>query len=237
MRLPFITILVSLPLLFNSCQNSASSNEPSENDGDDNQEISENTVTIKEITIGNQTWMEENLSVSQFQNGDVIQEVTSEEEWNRAIENEKPAWCYYDFNSKNGDLFGKIYNWYALNDSRELAPEGWYIPDENDWTTLMKELGGSAKAGAKLKATELWAENYSDKEKGTNESGFSALPGGNYQGGFDWIHEAAIWWCKLVGDQGPAKFYILQYGEGMETDVSWENINTGSGLYVRCIKK
>ncbi|MFN5912621.1 MAG: fibrobacter succinogenes major paralogous domain-containing protein, partial [Bacteroidota bacterium] len=186
-----------------------------------------------EIKIGSQVWMNKNLNVAYFLNGDAIPEAGTIEDWDRAIENQKPAWCYYDFSEQNGKSFGKIYNWFAVNDPRGLAPEGWVIPDENDWNTLIHEVGGESNAGAKLMDSKFWNDQNRDE---TNESGFSALPGGILQGGFDWIYNAGYWWCSSTDDEGPVQFHILQHDSGIEVSVSWENMNFGTGLYVRCIK-
>ena len=76
------------------------------------------------VKIGNQTWMKKNLDVSKFRNGDIVPEVRSQEEWSNAALENKPAWCYYNNDQANGVKYGKLYNWYAVNDPRGLAPEG-----------------------------------------------------------------------------------------------------------------
>ena len=125
------------------------------------------------IKIGNQTWMLKNLDVDTFRNGDAIPEVKTAYEWEHKGENGEPAWCYYDNDPSNGKIFGKLYNWHAINDSRGLAPQGWKIPSKKDWNTLVKNLGGSGVAGNKMKSNELWLTYC-----GNNESGFNALPSG-----------------------------------------------------------
>jgi aspartate kinase len=88
--------------------------------------------------------MVENLNVSNFRNGEAIPEAKTNEEWIKAGNEGKPAWCYYENRSENGRIYGKLYNWYALNDPRGLAPAGWSIPENNDWRTLVKNLKGVA---------------------------------------------------------------------------------------------
>jgi uncharacterized protein (TIGR02145 family) len=88
------------------------------------------------VTIGSQVWMTKNLDVATFRNGDPIPEAKSNEEWEKAIDEKKPAWCYYNNDIKKGELYGKLYNWYAVNDPRGLAPLGWHIPTINEWTNL-----------------------------------------------------------------------------------------------------
>lgn len=135
------------------------------------------TNDLKTVKIGNQVWMAENLNVDLFRNGDPISEVKSNEEWERARKRGKPAWCYYNNNPKSGKKYGKLYNWYAVSDLRGLAPEGWHIPNREEWVSLFDYLGGKEVAGGKLK--EAGTTNWHSPNKGaTNESGFSALPGG-----------------------------------------------------------
>ena len=90
------------------------------------------------VTIGTQEWMTKNLDVTTFRNGDPILEAKSNEEWKIAGENQQAAWCYFENDPKNG----KLYNWYAVNDTRGLGPEGWIIPTDDDWTYLVEFLGG-----------------------------------------------------------------------------------------------
>lgn len=92
---------------------------------------------FEEINIGSQIWMKKNLDVSTFRNGDIIPQITSNEEWKAALENKKPAWCYYN-NIGNGDKYGKIYNHWAVHDQRGLAPKGWHIPSKTEFQKLAK---------------------------------------------------------------------------------------------------
>ena len=81
-------------------------------------------------------WTTKNLEVTRFRNGDIIEQVNTLEEWQRCYENEKPAWCYYENLDVNGKIYGKLYNWYAINDPRGLAPEGWRIPTTAEWSKM-----------------------------------------------------------------------------------------------------
>ena len=105
----------------------------------------------KEVKIGNQIWTSRNLDVSSFSNGDPIPEAKTEEEWRAASSNQTPAWCYLENNPANGKKYGKLYNWYAVHDPRGLAPKGWHIPNNEEWSILIEYLGGEKKAGKKLK--------------------------------------------------------------------------------------
>lgn len=95
---------------------------------------------IKSVKIGDQIWMTENLNVDRFRNGDPIPEARTDEEWEKAGDNSMPAWCYYENNSENGAVFGKLYNWFAVMDSRGLAPEGQHIPNDREWLNLKENL-------------------------------------------------------------------------------------------------
>jgi len=137
------------------------------------------------VTIGTQVWMTKNLDVSTFRNGDPIPQAKTDEEWVKAGDNKQPAWCYYENDPANGAKYGKLYNWYAVSDSRGLAPVGYHVPSDAEWTLLTDYLGGEEKAGDKMKSKQGWAED----GNGTNSSGFSGLPGGNRNsnGSFDLI--------------------------------------------------
>jgi hypothetical protein len=121
------------------------------------------SVSVKEIQvdgvnavrIGSQTWMAQNLNLNKFRNGDVIPEAKTEEDWKNAGKNKQPAWCYYENNKNNGSTYGKLYNWYAVNDPRGLAPLGWHIPTDNEWTFLKNQLGEDP--GNKLKSKNGWS--------------------------------------------------------------------------------
>ena len=105
----------------------------------------------KSVKIGNQVWIAENLNVSHFKNGDSIHEANTDKEWENAVKEGKPAWCYYNYDPSNGKKYGKLYNWYsAVNDHRGLALEGWTIPSDKDWTKLINYLGGEDIAGANV---------------------------------------------------------------------------------------
>ena len=185
------------------------------------------------LQIGNQIWMVENLNVDRFRNGDPIPEARSDEEWENAGLNQKPAWCYYKNDPANGTKYGKLYNWYAVNDPRGLAPEGWHIPSGKEWRLLTNFLGGEEAAGHKMKSTGGWNE----KGNGSNTSGFSGLPGGgNDEDGFDGIGNYGYWWSStdyLSSGVRLAWHRILSYDDGLV-------LRSGSrkhyGFSVRCLR-
>ena len=125
------------------------------------------------VTIGSQVWMQKNLNVCKYRNGDDIPEVTDPTQWANL---KTGAWCYYNNDPANGPIYGKLYNWYAVNDSRGLAPVGYHVPSDGELTTLTTFLGGEMLAGGRMKTATGWdAPNTS----ATNSSEFSGLPGGH----------------------------------------------------------
>jgi uncharacterized protein (TIGR02145 family) len=112
------------------------------------------TQTFKEVKIGNQIWMKENLNVDHFRNGDPIPYKKNIEEWGLAEDKKEPAWCYHNFNPKNGDKYGKLYNWYAVDDQRGFAPIGYHIPTIGELDILIEYLGVGAVS--KMKSSNGW---------------------------------------------------------------------------------
>ena len=98
----------------------------------------------KETKIGMQTWATKNLDVSSFRNGDAIPEAKTREDWIKAGEEGKPAWCYYEYDPTNGQKYGKLYNWYAVNDPKGLAPNGWHVSSSLEWVAMNNYLKGDA---------------------------------------------------------------------------------------------
>jgi uncharacterized protein (TIGR02145 family) len=130
------------------------------------EDIDGNEYNFREI--GTQNWMLENLKVTHYRNGDPIPHVSNIEDW---PEINFGAYCYYGNDTVNAKIYGLLYNWYAVNDPRGLAPEGWHVPSEAEWQTLIDNLGGESIAGVHLKASGYWPV-------ADNSSMFSALPGG-----------------------------------------------------------
>ena len=188
--------------------------------------------STKEVSIGKQVWMSENLNVDKFRNGDPIPEAKTEEEWKKAGENKQPAWCYYDNDPANGARYGKLYNWYAVNDPRGLAPKGWHISTDAEWTKLSDYLGGADLAGTKMKSKSGWKVN-----NGTNSSGFSGLPGGyrDENGTFYIIGLSGYWWSstEFNTDGDGALFRFLDYPNG---DVYRLGSIREKGMSVRCLR-
>jgi uncharacterized protein (TIGR02145 family) len=149
------------------------------------------TIKAQEIKIGTQTWTSKNLDVSTYRNGDKIPQVQDEKAW---VKLTTGAWCFYENKGGNGTTYGKLYNWYAVNDSRGLAPIGYHIPTDKEWTTLTDYLGGESEAGTKMKSSSGWKNN----GNGNNTSGFAGLPGGfrYYNGRLSTIGADGGWWSS-----------------------------------------
>lgn len=181
------------------------------------------------IKIGNQTWMSENLNVTKFRNGDIILEAQTDELWIKAAEQKVAAWCYYD----NDPTQTKLYNWYAVNDPRGLAPEGYHIPDEDDWNTLVNHLGGELVAGPKLKFASSWGDSTSVVYAKNN---FAAEPMGwrkTSKEGIAFTKEGAFFWCSTALS---LKYAWTRYLIYKSNDVKSYCYPKSSGLSVRCVK-
>jgi uncharacterized protein (TIGR02145 family) len=169
--------------------------------------------------------------VATFRNGDTIPEARTNEDWVAAGQSGSPAWCWYNNDPKNGPVYGKLYNWFAVNDPRGLAPAGWSIPAAADWAQLAVFLGGPDAAGTKMKSTTRWTEGYS----GSDESGFNGLPGGYRveNGIFLNLGSIGTWWSATEGKSGTAIDHYL----GQRGSLGRSNNNRQRGESVRCIKK
>lgn len=222
-RKNIILIIAVLPLLLlSSCR--------------ENDKSAQNNENI--IQIGVQEWMDKNLNVSVFRNGDLIPEAKTDEEWKKSAIEGLPAWCYYKNDSGNGEKYGKLYNWYAVNDSRGLCPEGWHVPSDEEWNDFACLLGRDA--GAKLKSLHDWI----DDGNGSDSIGFGALPAGNryHSGMFDDIGRNAYFWTSSgkekswFGAQGAAG-RSLSYIESSVGENDIVGFRKGSGFSVRCVRR
>lgn len=149
---------------------------------------------VLSVKVGDQAWMVKNLDADHYRNGDPIPEVKDPYAWPTLTTG---AWCYYNNDSANGKIYGKLYNWYAVNDPRGLAPAGWHIPSDSEWTALEKGLGNRLEAGAKLR--EAGAVHWKAPNTGANNSsGWTGLPGGyrNQIAYFGYVKEIGYWWTS-----------------------------------------
>ena len=197
-------------------------------------DVSPDTRTV---IIGTQEWMVENLNVDTFRNGDPIPEAQGQEWW-QAGQDEQPAWCYFANDPANGDVYGKLYNFYAVIDPRGLAPEGWRVSTQDDWNTLLDYLG--PEAGTKLKSTQLWEKSYS--KGGNNSSGFSALPGSfRFPGSGFAVGETGLgrfgsYWSSTVSGGDYVSTGCYNYMWNISSGVERRGSEMGSGHSVRCLK-
>jgi uncharacterized protein (TIGR02145 family) len=213
----FMTVVFMTAMILTSC-------------GGDSKQPNTGSI-IHEVTIGKQVWMTQNLNVDKFLNGDTIPEAKSDGEWRAYSQAGEAAWCYCDNDPKSKEKYGKFYNWYAVNDPRGLAPKGWRIPSDTDYTVLIPYLHGLKKAGAKMKSKEGWLNG----GNGTNSSGFSGLPGGyrDSDGPFRYTDSLGYWWSSAEYDSGTAWGFGLSSFDG---EVFRYNSDKELGMSVRCLR-
>ena len=204
-------------------------------------DIDGNTYPL--VTICTQVWTTKNLAVTAYSDGTVIPQVTDPTAWANLTTG---AWCYYNSDATNNATYGKLYNWYAavgIYDAaslgnptlrKKLAPTGWHVPTDAEWTTLMTCLGGYAVAGGKMKETGT-AHWLSPNTDATNSSGFTGLPGGySYSDGtFNLIGGGGFWWNSSENDTAYASFRALNNNIGF---ASWGNFSKNYGVSVRCLR-
>jgi len=191
-----------------------------------------NAEHYTQIAIGDQVWMAKNLNVEVFRNGDLIPEAKTNEEWLKAVEGKYPVWCYYENNSANAANCGKLYNWYAVNDPRGLAPRGWHIPSDAEWLELSNFLGGNDSVSIKMKSTNGWTDN----GNGTNKSGFDGYPAGfrdDYKAAFYGLNSGAFWWSSTMENTEKAWTRSLGW---YTAPLGRSGYKIGGGMSVRCVK-
>jgi len=182
------------------------------------------TASQRTVVIAKQEWTTENFNVGKFRDGDPIPEARTKEEWVKAWRAKKPAWSYYDNDPANGEKYGRLYNLYAVQDKRGLAPEGWRIASSADFGRLLRALGG--KAGLQLKTTHGWKEG----GEGTDSSGFSALPAGTRypNGGFYGMGHYAVF-----GTSDGGTMYLTYLGAMRGTNDAFKY----NGLPLRLVRE
>ena len=209
----FNMVLATAMMLFIiSCSDDGNSVEPTSN----------NYPSVK---IGNQTWMTTNLDVTHYRNGDPIRHCQTAEEWKDATAKNEGAWCYYNNSDSLGKIFGKLYNWYAVNDSRGLAPQGWHVPTDIEWKELEISLGMTQQEadaerergidqGSQLAGQfHLWTGGVLVNNVKFGLSGFIAVPGGYRHGDgyFKNISLLGYWWTSTEENTDMAWYRNLYY--------------------------
>ena len=183
---------------------------------------------IKSVKIGNQVWMAENLNLDHYRNGDLIPTGLSNAQWESTTQG---AYTIYNDDPANEKKYGKLYNWYAVNDSRGLCPAGWHVPSDSEWSTLETYLGGSEVAGGKLKSISGWeTPNWG----ASNSSGFNAFPGGfRSNGTYGAIGANGFWWSSSEDISNGAWSRLL--GDDF-SGVDRNDTGRRCGFSVRCVK-
>ena len=193
----------------------------------------------KTVIIGEQEWMAENLKTTTYDNGDPLPDVTDDTEWSSLTTG---ACCSYNNDEANEDMYGKLYNWYAVDDSRNVCPTGWHVPCDEDWTALTDCLGGESVAGGKMKTTGTLQKNtglwQDPNTEATNLSGFSGLPGGYRfgSGEFGFVGEMGAWRSTTMDTLRPERGAwgrFLNYNSGT---VFRGHGNLTLGFSVRCVR-
>lgn len=193
-------------------------------------EVDQEGNSLKVVKIGNQKWMAENLTVSHFRNGDSIPEARTQEEWIRFGSEGTPAFLTDKVSPENARKYGKLYNWYAVNDPRGLAPKGWHVPSHEEWSQLTSYFGGEVAAALSIRAM-----GFDEDGQITSESGFTGLPAGFCAGDgkFYGTGTNGYWWSSTEINPLMAYAYLLNY---LHCNTYNLNYHKTAGLSVRCIK-
>jgi uncharacterized protein (TIGR02145 family) len=218
-----LAALIVLPFVSCSKDKSTnpSSNTPTDFDG--------NIYQI--VTIGTQVWMAENLKTTHYRNGDTIPNVISNIVWDSLTAG---AFCNYNNDAALTAVYGRLYNWYAIGDNRKIAPIGWHVASEAEWQTLVAYLGGNDIAGGKLKEAGF-SHWLSPNTGATNESHFSALPGGDRDGNgsYNYMGIDAYYWTSTKYGSSLAWYRPLRAASSVVTS---NNSNLDYGYSVRCVR-
>ena len=188
------------------------------------------------VTIGTQEWMTENLRTTKYSDGTAIPNVTDNDEWSNLSTG---AWSHYDNDSSQYDAtYGKLYNWYATSDSRNLCPTGWHVSTDFDWGVLTDYLGANGHNGTEgtaLKATSGWNEYNGQRINGTDDYGWNGLPGGRRKvdGSFYIRGYTGHWWSSSETYGSLAHPFNLNFNYGT---VSKSGYYKEFGFSVRCLR-
>ena len=181
------------------------------------------------VTIGTQTWMAENLKTTKYRTGKPITPVTDSLQWSTLS---TEAYCMYRNDPSRVAVYGLLYNWFAVTDTNNIAPQGWHVPADSEWTTLTNYLGTGG--GGKLKATGTTYWN-SPNASASNSTGFNGLPGGDrsYTGEFHYLGTYGCFWCATESSAANAPEHVLSCNSG---NILMFDLSKGLGLSVRCVK-
>ena len=185
----------------------------------------------KTVTIGTQTWMAENLKTTRLSDSTAIPEIVPDKNW---VSTRTPAFAWYDNDSaKNKNVYGALYKGYTVNTGK-LCPVGWHVSTDAEWKILIDYVGGESVAGDKLKekGTVHWPKR-STTTKATNESGFTALPGGSRSQAFGDNGFSAYFWSSTEYSSSSNWSYMLDFSF---CKIQREVESNLDGLSVRCVK-
>jgi len=190
------------------------------------------TESIPTVTIGTQVWMLKNLNVDYYLDGSLIPTNLNDAQWSTTTAGASAA---FNNDSYFSDIYGKLYNWYAVADPRGLCPAGFHVPTKDEWTTLANFLGGASTAGGKMKETGT-TQWYTPNTGATNSSGFTGLPAGNrYSDGlFTNLSVYGAWWSSTL--VGPNIFRVALYTGEVYLDMHSLFSDKNPGISIRCIK-
>lgn len=176
--------------------------------------------TDKKVLVGDKVWTTKNLSVTKFKNGDAIYEAKTAEDWELAKKDKKAAFCYYNNDKLNEEKFGCLYNFYAVKDERGLAPEGWHIATDEEWSDLISFHGGK----------NLIAQDSLVKDP------INLKPGGfrTYDGSFSSINQSVLFWTSTTSN--PFLSFNRQFFAGNLNPITKGTSHMAMGMYVRCVK-
>jgi len=242
-----ITLILGIALVYGCTSNNSNNSDSNNNSVTSVSDVDGNSYNV--IILCNQTWTKSNLNVSKYSDGTPIPQVTNPTQW---LNLTTGAWCYYNNDPAIGNTYGKLYNWYAVAGiynaasqtnitlRKKLAPLGWHIPADSEWTTLINCLGGENVAGGNMKeaGTSHWQ---SPNTVATNNSAFTALPGGfRYDDngifgsqGLLGVGFAGYWWSSSETNIENANILALYYfngGADLLPDYK------AYGFSVRCLK-
>jgi uncharacterized protein (TIGR02145 family) len=233
-----LVVIGSFLMLTDSCKKS-----------DDNVDSGISSGTVKDIdgnvyntvTIGTQVWMVENLKTTKYRDGSPILYVA---DFIQLYKLTSGVYCNYNNDATIGAKYGKLYNWHAVSDSRNIAPTGWHVATDAEWSTLDNyvdaNLGASINVGKALASKTNWAASTYERTIGNdlsknNSSGFTGLPGGylHYAGSFNSIGEDGTWWSSTADGTKNAWSWSLEYAFGF---VHRSSDYKENGYSVRCVK-
>jgi len=186
------------------------------------------------VQFNKQVWMDANLNLDSFRNGDTIPQVKTVFEWRSACENELPVWLYYDFDDANGDKYGKLYNWWAVNDSRGLAPIGWHIPSDDEWSALLNYLNSDHILSEKSEINS--AEKIDFKVAVAEDGGSLTFPLANFS--YDLVKnqksESGGWWSSSGLTLFECQHHGLNISNGFVSKAYFDRVS--AAFSVRCLR-